>query len=138
MNLQEIKAAVAAGKAVYWNNERYTVKGDMIVDHSGGRAIGLTGLDGATLNGKECEFFVCLPYVVQVNHAVVLRTGNIGEVARYLNVNGLVAASNIRGPFKRIALSADGDAVCGFLFNNGVESTIPASAWKSRPCCARS
>lgn len=61
------------------------------------------------------------PYVVQVNHVVVLRTDSIEEIAHYLAANGLEAATNIRNlqQFKHIALSADGDTVCGFVFNNG-------------------
>lgn len=120
MNLSEIKAAVEAGKVVHWSNEGYTVKGDLIVHHSGS-AIGLTWADGVTLNGKECDFFIASPYVVQVNHAVALRTDSIEEIAQYLAANGLEAATNIRNlpDFKHVALSADGETVCGFVFNNG-------------------
>lgn len=58
------------------------------------------------------------PYIVRVNHSIVLRTDNIEEVAQYLAANGLEAADDIRTPFKHLALSADGDMVCGFVFNN--------------------
>lgn len=125
MNLSEIKAAVDAGKVVHYAMESYTVKRDKLeqywIVHERGGRIGLTWLDGVTLNGKECDFFIASPYVVQVNHAAVLRTDNIEEVAQYLADNGLEAATNIRNlpDFKHIALSADGDTVCGFVFNNG-------------------
>lgn len=117
MNLQEIKAAVAAGKVVHWSNEGYTVKGDLIVHHSG-NAIGLTWVDGVTLNGKECDFFIAAPYVVQVNHAVVLRTDSIEEVARYLAANGLEAHADLYAPFQYIPLTSGNAIVCGFVFNN--------------------
>lgn len=63
MTLEQIKAAVAAGKIVYWCNPNYQV----IEDASGqyiikcinkGYYIGLTWTDNKTLNGEESEFFV--------------------------------------------------------------------------------
>jgi hypothetical protein len=62
MNLQEIKAAVKAGKTVYCGNEAYVVieaKGQWLIrcllnDY----CIGLTWLDGTTMNGKPEEFYV--------------------------------------------------------------------------------
>ena len=60
MTLQEIKSAVNQGKNVYWKNTAYkVVKGDfnqylIVYKHS---AIGLTWLDGVTMNGAESDFF---------------------------------------------------------------------------------
>lgn len=62
MTLDEIKSAVLAGKVVCWSNSGYQVKVDKvgnwsIVHHSGG-LIGLTWMDGVTINGKPDEFFI--------------------------------------------------------------------------------
>ena len=61
MNLQEIKAAVEAGKAVHWKNDGYkVVKANdqwLIVFTPNGHAIGLTWEDGITLNGDEGDFY---------------------------------------------------------------------------------
>jgi hypothetical protein len=62
MNLQEIKEAINNGQKVYWANENYEV----ILGKSGyyliecvvnGNCIGLTHIDGVTLNGNENEFY---------------------------------------------------------------------------------
>ncbi len=63
MSLEEIKAAVQAGKTVHWTNSRYVVTnyknlGYLISDIHSGSCIGLTWQDGVTLNGKESEFFI--------------------------------------------------------------------------------
>jgi hypothetical protein len=61
MNAQEIKAAVDAGKKVYWSNKGYQVvksKGDYMIKAANGHMIGLTWEDGKTLNGKESDFFI--------------------------------------------------------------------------------
>jgi len=71
MTLDEIKAAVDAGKSVHWVNRGYIVIGftcektgqrDYLIgwDHGGPRAhyIGLTWQDGVTMNGKESEFYI--------------------------------------------------------------------------------
>ena len=62
MTLTEIKQAVDLGKKVYWKTLRYEVvkyKDDYsIVCDSTGSYIGLTWLDGVTLNGKEEDFFI--------------------------------------------------------------------------------
>lgn len=61
MTLQEIKAAVNQGKNVYWKNKAYkVVKGDfnqylIVHEHS---VIGLTWLDGVTMNAPEKDFFI--------------------------------------------------------------------------------
>lgn len=62
MTLSDIKKAVDAGLPVYWKNTGYPVvfsNGQYrikctLTQH----AIGLTWLDGRTLNGREGEFFV--------------------------------------------------------------------------------
>ncbi len=62
MKLAEIKAAVDAGKKVYWSNEGYTVIKDRhdqyLIVHYGTSAIGLTHQDGVTMNGSEDQFFM--------------------------------------------------------------------------------
>lgn len=62
MTLEEIKAAVEAGKAVHWSNDGYKVVKDklgqwFIVFTATNNSIGLTWTDGVTLNGKEEEFY---------------------------------------------------------------------------------
>ena len=63
MTLQEIKAAVLAGKKVYWSNAAYEVVHDnkdqwLIVCSLNGYTIGLTWRDGVTMNGEEIEFYI--------------------------------------------------------------------------------
>lgn len=62
MNLQEIKTAIEQGKTVYWSNALYKVQkyesGEYVINcSSNGHCIGLTWMDGITLNGKEDEFY---------------------------------------------------------------------------------
>lgn len=63
MNLEQIKAAIEAGKKVFWSNEGYEVIKDSIGQYLirciwNDHCIGLTWRDGKTLNGKPEEFFV--------------------------------------------------------------------------------
>ncbi len=64
MTLQEIKAAVLAGKTVHWSTTAYAVKYSEraddfnIVYTPDGNCIGLTHQDGVTMNGKPEEFFL--------------------------------------------------------------------------------
>jgi len=62
MTLKEIKAAIESGKKVYWSNASYTVIKDRhqryLICHDSGSCIGLTGLDGVSMNGSEDDFFV--------------------------------------------------------------------------------
>ncbi len=63
MTLEEIKAAVDAGKKVHWANLAYDViksrfGGYLILCSLNQSAIGLTWLDGTTMNGKPEEFFL--------------------------------------------------------------------------------
>lgn len=61
MTLEEIKTAVNEGKTVHWSNEGYTVitdkRGQYLIKHINGSAIGLTWMDGKTLNGDEDQFY---------------------------------------------------------------------------------
>jgi hypothetical protein len=61
MTLDEIKAAVEAGKTVHWSNEGYTVikdsLGQWLIVHKD-MTIGLTWRDGVTMNGEPEEFFI--------------------------------------------------------------------------------
>ena len=63
MNLQQIKQAILGGKTVHWSTNNYIVMQDSkqqynIACVSNGSMIGLTWLDGTTLNGKESEFYI--------------------------------------------------------------------------------
>lgn len=64
MTLAEIKAAVLAGKTVCWTNNNYEVeywplnKSFEIVCLSNRHAIGLTWMDGTTMNGKPEQFYI--------------------------------------------------------------------------------
>jgi hypothetical protein len=62
MTLDEIKAAVDAGKKVHWSHAGYIVHkaaGDYLITCTGNQhTIGLTWLDGVTMNGKEEDFFI--------------------------------------------------------------------------------
>lgn len=62
MTLAEIKTALAEGKRVYQHHKGYEVKRDslgqyLITYKYNGYCIGLTWLDGVTMNGKEEDFF---------------------------------------------------------------------------------
>ena len=60
MKLLEIKCAVESGFDVFWSNKGYRVKKDSLsqwlIVHKDS-TIGLTAIDGITLNGEESEFF---------------------------------------------------------------------------------
>lgn len=63
MNLNEIKAAIKAGKRVKWKHDGYNVICDklgqfLIVCADNQSTIGLTWQDGVTLNGEEDEFYI--------------------------------------------------------------------------------
>ena len=61
MNLEQIKKAIELGERVCWSHTGYEVllsHGEYIIKHEGGHIIGLTWLDGVTLNGKEKDFFI--------------------------------------------------------------------------------
>lgn len=63
MTLDQIKAAVEAGKTVCWSNRGYVVRKDSIgqwhiICTANDDCVGLTWKDGKTLNGEEGQFFV--------------------------------------------------------------------------------
>ena len=63
MTLNEIKQAIEQGSTVHWSNKAYVVVKDKIGQYLicctlNASCIGLTWLDGVTMNGKESEFFV--------------------------------------------------------------------------------
>ena len=68
MKLNEIKAAVLAGKTVHWKNGAYrvifdptrgsVVAGFLIECVVNGDCIGLTWTNGVTMNGEEADFFI--------------------------------------------------------------------------------
>lgn len=63
MTLEQIKEAVLGGKVVHWANDGYTVEVDnsgqwFIVFAGNSSAIGLTWLDGVTMNGEPEEFYI--------------------------------------------------------------------------------
>jgi len=63
VKLEEIKASVESGKTVHWAQEQYRViKADnggwLVMCDTNGHCIGLTHLDGVTMNGKEEDFFI--------------------------------------------------------------------------------
>jgi len=64
MTLDEIKAAVLAGKTVQWISSNYVVKYHdkskqfNIVCLSNNHCIGLTYRDGVTMNGKPEQFYL--------------------------------------------------------------------------------
>jgi hypothetical protein len=63
MTLDEIKAAVDAGHIVCWSNTNYEVHRWVdgsynIVCMSNQHAIGLTWMNGVTMNGKPEDFFI--------------------------------------------------------------------------------
>ena len=63
MTLAEIKQAVDSGKKVFWGTSNYLVVKDrlnqyLIKSLCNNNCIGLTWMDGTTLNGKEDEFYM--------------------------------------------------------------------------------
>jgi hypothetical protein len=62
MNLEQIKEAIESGENVFWKNNSYSVikdsLGQYFIKCINGSCIGLTWLDGKTLNGEEADFCV--------------------------------------------------------------------------------
>lgn len=62
MELEEIKAAVDAGKTVHWKSTLYVVDknagGYDILCRGNDHRIGLTWQDGKTMNGDPEDFFI--------------------------------------------------------------------------------
>lgn len=70
MTTQQIKQAVNNGKTVYWKSPIYKVIKDtnneyLIKCDINNHCIGLTWMDGETLNGKEDEFFMAQKEIEQ-------------------------------------------------------------------------
>ena len=61
MTLDEIKAAVLAGRTVHWCNDSYTVlqdlRGSWYITFRGDDCIALTWNDGVTLSGRPSDFY---------------------------------------------------------------------------------
>ena len=75
MTIDEIKAAVDAGKPVHWANEGYRVHRDglgqyLVTFALNGSTIGLTDRSGRHLNGAETDFFISEP-----DHVAAARQG---------------------------------------------------------------
>lgn len=61
MTIEQIKAAVDAGKTVHWANASYTVIRDSLGQYlirRGDRCCGLTDRSGTELQGREDQFFI--------------------------------------------------------------------------------
>lgn len=63
MTLDEIKAAVERGDTVHWSNTLYRVIHDsvgqwLIICDANQSCIGLTWMDGVTMNGEPEQFFI--------------------------------------------------------------------------------
>lgn len=63
MNASQIQAAVDSGKKVYWSHKGYEVVKDRIGQYhivclKNKHCIGLTHMDGVTLNGVGSQFFI--------------------------------------------------------------------------------
>ena len=63
MNVQEIKNALKTGKKIFWHHKGYEVIKDsigqyLIKCHMNDTFIGLTWLDGVTLNGEPKDFYI--------------------------------------------------------------------------------
>ena len=90
MTLEEIKAAVLAGKTVHWTSEGYVVKrpeltspiSGFVVEHkASGFFTPLTWSDDKTLNGKEEDFYVALSDEERMREALLDLATKIQEVA---------------------------------------------------------
>jgi hypothetical protein len=63
MNAEEIRQAVNSGKSVFWKNSCYVIIKDSLGQYLircilNDNYIGLTHLDGTTLNGDEGDFYI--------------------------------------------------------------------------------
>lgn len=92
MNLKQIKQAIADGQIVHWGNDGYRVIKDSIDQYmiqctSNNHCIGLTWLDGTTLNGKESEFYIAIP--ARSDYLL----GLTFDQAEQCRVNGLISES---------------------------------------------
>ena len=85
MTLEEIKAAVDAGKKVHWANKAYDVVKSRdsyhIVCNLNGHTIHLTWIDGTTMNGKPEEFFIEPTWQVIVGNIGLVHEGQSERIA---------------------------------------------------------
>lgn len=67
-------------------------------------------------------FIPCGRYAIEINGKTVLRTDSLDKVVKHVDGAGLTAATNLKNlpQFPHVALSADGDSVCGFAYNSEV------------------
>ena len=95
MTLEEIKAAVLAGKTVHWMNTGYVVVRDskdqwLIKFLPNDHCVGLTHRDGTTVNGRPEEFFLA-----QQTDLPTLRTilAARGDISINTTINGTLITS---------------------------------------------
>ena len=77
MNLEQIKEAIAQGRKVYWSNHNYEIIRDSVPQYlihctMNDNYIGLTHMDGVTMNGREDQFFSPL---VEYRYEATIYTG---------------------------------------------------------------
>ncbi len=58
-------------------------------------------------------------YTIEINGKTILQTDSLDDIAARVAHLGLMTSTNIRNlpQFHHIALSADGDIICGYIFN---------------------
>jgi len=126
MTLDEIKTAVDAGKTVHWSNNGYRVvkTGDQyLIKHTTGNAIGLTWLDGVTLNGKESDFYLgdCAKHVAleqarqEVEKAIAVFS-RLDQVARWAEIDAHNEKERANATYRR-QLANDSRALLTIAFN---------------------
>ena len=88
MTIEQIKAAIEAGKTVCWKADNYIVSKDTIGQYlitctNNNHAIGLTWKDGITLNGEESDFFILSDRVTeeQIYTAIGMAEGRLSTGA---------------------------------------------------------
>ena len=98
MTLEEIKAAVLAGKTVHWANRGYVVTCDklgqwFIKCTSNNHHIGLTWTDGVTMNGKPEEFFIQQEPTLRT----ILAAENVNVFINGMFIDGVDTAEGVDG-----------------------------------------
>jgi len=94
MNLEQIKDAIARGRTVHWANRGYEVIRDSVPQYlihctMNDSYIGLTHMDGETMNGEEKQFF---SPAVEYEYYAVIHTGD--DVCRADAVNDITNEDN--------------------------------------------
>lgn len=82
MTIDEIKAAVDAGKTVHWANEGYVVHKDsigqyLITFEPNGSTVGLTDRTSTQLNGESQLFFVSRPDLGVTIHCALCHSDDV-------------------------------------------------------------